>query len=95
MDEDQIEKIDETKLPRVDTYQEWQAAQKIPIHRGFFVKDIKTAEVVPWDLKGGLAAFINLEGTGGVNDAYVCQIPAGGKLKPHRQGTRSDFRVAE
>ncbi|MGH7772028.1 MAG: cupin domain-containing protein, partial [Candidatus Binatia bacterium] len=44
----------------------------------------KTVEVAPWDLKGGLGAFIVLDGTGGVNDAYVCEIPPGGKLKPQK-----------
>jgi len=29
MEKDQIEKIDETKLPRVDTYKEWQESQGI------------------------------------------------------------------
>jgi len=84
MAEDQIEKIDESKLPRVDTYKEWQESQGIPIVRGFFVQDIKTVEVAPWDLKGGLASFVQLDGTGGINDAYVCEIPAGEKLKPQK-----------
>jgi oxalate decarboxylase/phosphoglucose isomerase-like protein (cupin superfamily) len=84
MAEEKLEKLDPTKLPRVDTYKNWQEAQKIPIINGFFVEDIKTVEVAPWDLKGGLGAFIVLEGTGGVNDAYVCEIPPGGKLKPQK-----------
>lgn len=79
-----IERIDESKLPRVDTYQSWQESQKIPVIRGFFVEDIKTVEVAPWDLKGGLGAFVVLDGTGGVNDAYICEIPPGGKLKPQK-----------
>src|ERR671924_742449 len=69
---------------RVDTYQAWQQAQKIPINRGFFIEDLRNLEVAPWDLKGGLGAFINLEGAGGTNDGYVCEIPPGGKLKPQR-----------
>ena len=40
------------KPERIDTYKEWQAAQKIPVIRGFFVEDINTVELVPWDLKG-------------------------------------------
>lgn len=84
MEEDKIEAIDESKLPRVDAYRQWQEAQKIPIINGFFVKDIKTVEVAPWEFKGGLGAFVNLEGTGGINDAYVCEIPAGGRLKPQK-----------
>ena len=84
MDEDAIEPIDERRLPRVDTYQEWQQKQGIPIIKGFFVEDIKTTELAPWKLKGGLAAFVNLEGTGGVNDAYICEIAPGKKLKPQK-----------
>lgn len=81
---EKIEKLDESLLPRIDTYRNWQEAQKIPIIKGFFVEDIKTVEVAPWELKGGLGAFIVLDGTGGVNDAYVCEIPPGGKLKPQK-----------
>jgi oxalate decarboxylase/phosphoglucose isomerase-like protein (cupin superfamily) len=81
---EKLEKLDPTKLPRVDTYSTWQAAQKIPVITGFFVEDIKTVEVAPWDLKGGLGAFVVLDGTGGVNDAYICEIPPGGKLKPQK-----------
>jgi len=69
---------------RVDTYRDWQAAQKIPINRGFFVKDLRKVEVAPWDLKGGPGAFINLEGTGEANDGYVCEIPPGGQLRPQK-----------
>jgi len=79
-----IERFDEAQAPRVETYKSWQQSQKIPIVRGFYVADIKEVEVAPWELKGGLGAFINLDGTGGTNDGYVCEIPAGGKLKPQR-----------
>jgi oxalate decarboxylase/phosphoglucose isomerase-like protein (cupin superfamily) len=77
-------KLDMNALPRVDTYKNWQAAQKIPVITGFFVEDLKTVPVEPWDLKGGLGSFIVLDGTGGVNDGYVCEIPPGGKLKPQK-----------
>ena len=76
-----------TKPPRaesIDTYHLWQEAQKIPRITGFYIEDIKKVEVAPWERKGGLGAFINLEGTGGINDAYVCVIPPGQKLKPQR-----------
>ncbi|HWO40343.1 MAG TPA: ethanolamine ammonia lyase-activating protein [Candidatus Eisenbacteria bacterium] len=72
------------KPERIDTYKEWQAAQKIPVIRGFFVEDVNTVELAPWDLKGAPAAFVVLDGTGGVNDAYICEIPPGGKLKPQK-----------
>ncbi|MBI4526515.1 MAG: cupin domain-containing protein [Deltaproteobacteria bacterium] len=69
---------------RVDTYNDWQLAQKIPINTGFFVEDLRKVELAPWELKGGLGAFINLDGTGGTNDAYICEIPPGKHLKPQK-----------
>ncbi len=38
----------------------------------------------PWDLKGVPCSFVVLDGTGGTNDGYVCEIPAGGKTKPQK-----------
>ncbi|MEK7210757.1 MAG: cupin domain-containing protein, partial [Candidatus Binatota bacterium] len=69
---------------RIDTYHNWQQSQKIPINTGFFIEDLRKVEVAAWDHKGGLGAFINLDGTGGTNDAYVCEIPPGKQLKPQR-----------
>ncbi len=69
---------------RYDAYEHWQAAQKIPVVQGFFVEDVNTVELAPWDLKGGPASFVVLDGTGGVNDAYICEIPPRGKLKPQK-----------
>ena len=40
------------KPERIDTYREWQAAQKIPVVKGFFVEDVNKVELAPWDLKG-------------------------------------------
>jgi len=72
------------RVESIDTYRIWQERQKIPRVMGFSVEDIKKVEVAPWELKGGLGAFVNLEGTGGINDGYVCVIPPGAKLKPQK-----------
>ncbi|HEU0071643.1 MAG TPA: cupin domain-containing protein [Alphaproteobacteria bacterium] len=69
---------------RYDTYKHWMEAQKIPVFRGFFIEDINKMELGYWDLKGVNASFVILEGTGGTNDAYVCEIPPAGKSKPIR-----------
>jgi len=68
----------------IDTYQLWQQAQKIPCVTGFYIKDLNVIEVAPWEQKGGHGAFVNLEGTGGIDDAYVCEIPPGKKLKAQK-----------
>lgn len=62
-----------------DTYKIWMEAQRIPIVRGYFIADINAIELAHWDLKGVPAAFVILEGTGGINDAYICEIPPSGK----------------
>ncbi|MBI2538667.1 MAG: hypothetical protein HYW04_02580, partial [Deltaproteobacteria bacterium] len=82
--EEKIEKLDESLLPKIETHADWLQTQKIPVVRGFFVEDIKSVELAPWDLKGGLGAIVILDGTGGVNDGYICEIPPGGKLKPQK-----------
>ena len=40
------------KPERIDTYKDWQAEQKIPVMRGFFVEDVNKVELEYWDLKG-------------------------------------------
>lgn len=59
---------------RLDTYARWQAAQKIPVVTGFFVEDIDKVELAYWDLKGAPAAFVVLDGSGGVNDAQIVEF---------------------
>src|SRR2546425_11635324 len=65
-------------------YQAWQKSEGIPVIHGFYVEDLRTVEVQPWPRKGGRGAFINMEGTGGANDAYVCEIAPGEQLAPPR-----------
>src|SRR5579885_2716544 len=72
-------------IERVNTYAAYQRQEGIPVYRGFAIEDLTTLELAPWARRGGLGAFINLDGTGGTNDAYVCEIPPGGSLAPQRQ----------
>src|SRR5207249_1241527 len=50
--------------------------------RGYFVKDLTEVALTPWESRGGSGVFVNLEGTGGFNDAYVCEIAPGTSLNP-------------
>ncbi|HEY3306384.1 MAG TPA: cupin domain-containing protein, partial [Candidatus Binatia bacterium] len=66
-------------------YERWKEAEGLPTVRGYFVKNLLTMELAPWKSSGdGLSAIVNLEGTGGFNDAHVTEIPAGKSLKPHK-----------
>ena len=69
---------------RIDTYLAWQRAQNIPVVTGFFVADVGKVELAWWDLKGAPGAFVVLDGSGGVNDAQIVEIPPAGKLKVQR-----------
>jgi quercetin dioxygenase-like cupin family protein len=66
-------------------YEQWKESEGLPTYRGLFVKNLYDVELTPWRSSGeGRAAFINLEGTGGFNDAYVAEIPPRKSFKPHR-----------
>lgn len=65
-------------------YQKWIESQGIPILREFYVKDLGTVELAPWEWKGGLGAYLNLIGTGESNDSYICEISPGKSLHPQR-----------
>ncbi|MBI2987032.1 MAG: ethanolamine ammonia lyase-activating protein [Deltaproteobacteria bacterium] len=65
-------------------YEVWQATESIPVIKGFFIDDLRTMPVEPWERVGGKGVWINLEGTGDTNNTYVSEIPPGGELKPQR-----------
>jgi oxalate decarboxylase/phosphoglucose isomerase-like protein (cupin superfamily) len=69
---------------RKTPYQEWIEGQGIPIIREFYIEDLRKLELAPWDWKGGRGAYLNLIGTGDINDGYVSEIAPGGSLKPQR-----------
>ena len=71
-------------LSRVEAYQTFIESEGIPIVTGFFVEDLNTLELKPWARVGGNGAYVNLDGNGGTNDAYVCEIPPGMSLNPER-----------
>ncbi len=64
------------------TYDKWMEAQGLPIHRGFYIEDLRTVELGHWKERGHNAAFIQLMGQEGVSEARVAEIPAGGSLPP-------------
>lgn len=75
---------DIAELQRFDTYEEWQRQEGVPSIGGFYIEDLATVELSPWERKGGAGAFINLEGTGGVNDGHLIEIAPGKSSRPER-----------
>ncbi len=93
----QIEKvrIDTDSRAKLLPYDQWVESLDLPIHRGYFVEDVRNLEVAPWPEMGCDAAFIQLAGMEGVADARVIEIPPGGSTKPVRFGLDEVFYVAD
>ena len=68
------------------TYDKWMEAQGLPVHRGFFIEDLRTVPLERWQARGYDGAFIQLMGQEGVSEARVAEIPAGGSLPPIKMG---------
>lgn len=68
----------------VNAYREWQKREAIPVITGLYVDDLTRIDLKPWARTGGEGAYLNLDGSGGLNDLYLCRIPAGGSLLPQR-----------
>ncbi|HEX2725494.1 MAG TPA: hypothetical protein VHN20_06715, partial [Beijerinckiaceae bacterium] len=65
-------------------YERWIDSQRIPLVKDFYIEDLRTLEVAPWEWKGARGAYLNLIGTGNANDAYVLEIEPGKKVRPQR-----------
>jgi quercetin dioxygenase-like cupin family protein len=68
--------------PRKSFYERWKDSEGIPTVRGYFINDLSEIQLTPWSSRGGSGVFVNLEGTGGLNDAYVCEIAPRATLAP-------------
>src|ERR1051326_5812548 len=80
---------------RVAEYQAWVEAQGIPIHRGYFVEDFKTAEVAPWAQRGTNGCFFELAGQEGWTQICVEEIPPGASSTPFKMATDDLIFVAD
>ena len=70
-----------------DAYKKWMEAQRIPIHRGYFVEDVRNRS------KFGVGTSVSAEpassarGQEGVTEARSTEIPAGGTQPSQRFGS--------
>src|SRR5262249_24574814 len=67
-------------------HDEWMHAQGIPIHRGYYVEDLRTVELGWWEARQCNAAFVQLLGQQGISEARVSEIPPGQTLPPVHLG---------
>lgn len=74
----------ENELGRKSTYQHFLEREGLPSIQGFYIDDIRKVALAPWESMGGYGAYLNLEGSEGMSNAYVCEIPPGKALKPQK-----------
>lgn len=73
------------KTEKETPYTRFIASEGLEILNGNYVPSLHEVELKPWDRRGGRAVFLNHDASRTSNDCYVMEIPAGGKLNPHRQ----------
>ena len=66
------------------TYQLFLEREEVPAVRAFHIEDICQMELHAWPRVGARGVYLNLEGTEGVDDCYIAEIPAGKSLEPQR-----------
>jgi quercetin dioxygenase-like cupin family protein len=63
-------------------YDNWVESLGVPIHKGYYVEDVREIELGRWDERDCNAAFLMLEGQQGVSEARVTEIAPGKSLPP-------------
>lgn len=71
---------------KVFSYDLWMEDQDIPIHKGYYIEDLRTIELGWWQERQCNAAFVQLTGQEGVSSTRVVEIPPGESLNPVRLG---------
>lgn len=74
----------ENELGRISTYQQFLKREGLPSIRGFHIENIAEVMLAPWESTGGYGAYLNLEGSEEITNAYICEIPPGKSLKPQK-----------
>lgn len=65
-------------------YEAFAEREGIPVHTGYYVQDVRTAEVDDWDRTGVRGALVNLVGHEGINDVQITEIPPGESTRPQQ-----------
>ncbi|HEY3118491.1 MAG TPA: cupin domain-containing protein [Chloroflexota bacterium] len=69
---------------RNTAYEQWIATLELPIHRGYYVEDIRTCEVGRWEERNCNAAILVMAGQEGQSEVRVSEIPPGQTTNPVR-----------
>jgi oxalate decarboxylase/phosphoglucose isomerase-like protein (cupin superfamily) len=63
-------------------YENWIESTGLPIHKGYYIEDVREIELGRWEERDCNAAFLMLEGQQNVSEARVTEIAPGKTLPP-------------
>ncbi|HEU4344543.1 MAG TPA: ethanolamine ammonia lyase-activating protein [Candidatus Binatia bacterium] len=66
------------------TYQQFLDREAVPAVRAFYIENVREVDLHPWPRMDGRGVYLNLDGTEGVNDCYICEISPGKSLRPQK-----------
>ena len=58
------------------THDVWMDRLGLPVHSGYYIEDLRALELGRWEERGCDAAFIQLEGSQGITETRVMEVPA-------------------
>ncbi len=76
--------LDDTINAEFFYYDRWIESLDVPIYKGYYVEDLRTIRLGPWDERGYDAAFLQLAGQQGVTGVYVSEVRPGATTPPFR-----------
>ena len=79
----------------ISPYEQFMIDEGVPVHRSIGFSDTRDLKRSPWARMGGLGAFIELDGIGGLVGIYLIEIPGGGALHPEHHLYEEVFFVLE
>ncbi|HEY3116944.1 MAG TPA: cupin domain-containing protein [Chloroflexota bacterium] len=82
-------------MDRESAYDLWLDSLGLPVHKGYYVEDVRTIELGNWEERECRAAFLKLRGQEGVTEARVTEIPSGATLPSMRFALDEIVYVAE
>ncbi len=74
----------EDQWSMVPRYERWIESLGIPIHRSYFIDDLRTIEVGPWEERECNAAIVVLSGQADFMETRVTEIPPAATLPPFK-----------
>jgi hypothetical protein len=77
------------------SYTRWLERQDVPVHKAFYVQDVRTLPRSYWKHRGCPAVIVDLEGYKGLEQVCVLEIPPGSDIPPFRMALEEIVYVLE